>query len=343
MTVAIMGTDPHLDSCALAVIDEVMGTVIEETIVGNDGAGWDEAIKMCRRHNVARVGVEGASGYGRRLSQVLTRVGIEVVEIPTRLTARMRRIDGASKSDPGDAVAVARAGARPDVHRWQDEPDLEVLRVLVHRRETLVSTQTSEINALRALLVEVDPERAASLGRLRTTRQFDRLAKVRYGGDPHRETVAALIRELARDCRQRLARIRDMKRRIIEALPPIGWELVAKIHGCAELTAALLLAELAGTDGFATDAKLAKWAGAAPLDASSGKQQHHRLNRGGNRQANRALHTIIITQLSQHGEAVAYLEKRHHKTKKFAIRALKRHLARRIWKILHNHQPAPTT
>jgi len=102
------------------------------------------------------------------------------------------------------------------------------------------------------------------------------------------------------------------------------------------ISAATLLAEMAGTDRFATDAKFANWAGAAPLQASSGRHQRHRLNRGGNRQINAVLHTIILTQRRHHGPAHTYLQRRRTegKTEREAIRALKRHLARHIWKTL---------
>ncbi|MPZ51586.1 MAG: transposase [Acidimicrobiia bacterium] len=111
-------------------------------------------------------------------------------------------------------------------------------------------------------------------------------------------------------------------------------------HGIGMLTAASILAEVAGSGGFETDRHFASWAGVSPLDASSGKQERHRLNRGGNRQANRAIHLMITTQLAQKGQAHHYVNRRiteDGKTKREAIRAAKRYAARRIWKILKTH------
>jgi transposase len=115
--------------------------------------------------------------------------------------------------------------------------------------------------------------------------------------------------------------------------------LIDEFIGCNTIVAAQLLSQFAGTDGFATDAKMAAWAGTAPLDASSGRQQRHRLSRGGNRQANRAIHTIVVTQHGTGGPAADYIARRisEGKTPKEAIRAAKRHITRRIWKTLHHH------
>jgi transposase len=176
------------------------------------------------------------------------------------------------------------------------------------------------------------------MGRIRSLAQFDRLAKVRYGGNRHRRTVAALIRRIGADCRHRLGQIRQLETDLEHLLPPAGHALIGKIEGIGVITAAALLAELAGTDGFSTDAKMAAWAGTAPLDASSGRQQHHRLNRGGNRQANRAIHTIALTQLRHHGPAADYITHKmsQGKTRKEALRAVKRHITRQIWKTIRN-------
>ncbi|MDQ5833041.1 MAG: transposase, partial [Actinomycetota bacterium] len=108
------------------------------------------------------------------------------------------------------------------------------------------------------------------------------------------------------------------------------------LPGCGALTAAKLVGEVAGIERFRTDAKLAMHAGVAPLDVSSGRQQRHRLNRAGNRQLNRALHTIAITQKRVYAPAKAYLARRQAdgKTHKEALRALKRQLARRVFNIL---------
>ena len=332
------GCDCHLDSFTVAVIDGV-GQPLEVAAFGNRSQGWASALELAGRYRLGMVGIEGVSGYGLSLAQTLGRAGVEVLEVPTRLTARLRQIDGAGKTDPGDAVAIARAVLRGQGSVWRDDPDLETVRVVCHRREELVRAQTQEINRLRALIAEIDPERVQTMGRLRSLSQLRELAEVQYGGNCHRQTVAVLIRRLAADCCDRLVQIRSLEKTLAELLPPLGWALIRQTQGMGVITASSLLAELAGTDRFATDAKMAAWAGISPLDASSGRHQRHRLNRRGNRQANRAIHTIALTQLRHGGPAAHYINRRtaEGKTSKEALRAVKRHIIRHIWKIIRDN------
>jgi len=333
----VMGCDPHLDSFTVAVVDQT-GRCLETLTLPNRRSGWETAVGICRRLDLPTVGIEGASGYGQRLAQTLSAAGIRVLEVPTRLTARLRKVDGAGKTDPGDAAAIGRAVVSGQGSEWCDDPEGETLRIVTHRREELVRAQTQEINRLRALLAEIDPERAGTMTRIRNLSQLKVLTKVRYGGNRHRETVAVLIRQIAADCGSRLNQIRQLERTLKELLPKAGWTLVGNIQGIGVITAAVILAEMAGTDGFATDAQMAAWSGTAPLDASSGRQQRHRLNRGGNRQANRAIHTIALTQLRHQGQTFNYVKRRtaQGKTQKEALRAVKRHITRQIWKTIRN-------
>ena len=343
MTSLAMGCDTHLDWFTAAVVNPY-GQPVDQRRCHNGPAGYAEAVRMCRKHDITVVGIEGASSHGRPLAAYLTAQGIEVHDVPARVTAAGR--DTGGKTDPGDAIAVAKAVASARGYRWIDDPDREALRVVVHRRETLVRAQTADINAMRALLTEIDPQRSASMGRLRSKRALQSLARVRYHGDTHRDTVAGMIRDIARECLRRREQINQLAKTIARLLPPEALRLIAEIEGCGVITAGILFAELAGTAGFATAAKFAKWAGAAPIPVASGRTDRYRLNRGGNRQANRALHIIIVTQHRRGGEAADYIRRRQSdgKTQKEAIRAAKRHLARRIWKLIYTPQPqtAPT-
>lgn len=336
----VAGCDPHLDTITVSVINSI-GEPIETVTIPNTTTGWKQVSDLCAHHDVTHIGIEGASGFGRCLAESLIDQAFTVIEVPTRITARTRRIDGAGKTDPGDSIAIARAVARGDGSVWHDQPDLETIRLLINERDRQVSDQTRAVNQLRALLIELDPQLAASLGRLgRTKAPFQRLALLDDHRDIRRATITMLIRQAATECLRRLERIQTLTTLIDQQLPPIGHELQT-IHGCGVISAGIIIGELAGTAGFTTDAQLAAWAGTAPLDASSGRQQRHRLNRGGNRQVNRAIHTIIITQLQTGGEAAVYVNRRiaEGKTRKEAIRAAKRHLTRRIWKITHKHHP----
>lgn len=335
----VAGCDPHLETVTVAVVDGA-GRQVEVVTVPNTARGWAATVEMCHRLKVETVGIEGASGYGRRLAQTLDQAGIRVREVPTRLTARTRRVDGTGKTDPGDARTIARAVARGEGNQWVNDETLETIRVLSGRRDHLVKTQTGDINQLRALITQLDPAYAARLGRLRSVRSFQTLTALTVTGGSHIGAVVELIHQIAQTCLDRLTQIRHLEQQLDQHMPPAGKALIDQIPGCGTVVAGQLLAQLAGTDRFATPAKMAAWAGTAPLDASSGRQQRHRLNRGGNRQANRAIHTIITTQASHHGEAHHYITRRiqEGKTRREATRAAKRHLTRRIWKILHTHQ-----
>lgn len=341
----VAGCDPHLDTITVAVIDPGTGAELVTRTVPNSQSGWEMTVALCQQVGITRAGIEGASGLGRRLAQTLSGAGVEVLEVPTRLTAATRRIDGAGKTDPGDARTVARAVARGEGNRWSDTPVFETLRIFTSRRDHLVSDQTRDINELRALLIHIDPQLSASMNRIRSRRQLQSLTQLDITpADPHQTAIIQLVTEIAATCLRRLNDIEQLTARITEAMPPVGQALIEAFVGCGVIVAAQILSQLAGTDGFHSDAKMAAWAGTAPLDATSGRQQRHRLNRGGNRQANRAIHTIITTQLRFSGQAHTYIQRRtaEGKTTREATRAAKRHLTRRIWKILRDHGLTPT-
>jgi len=143
------------------------------------------------------------------------------------------------------------------------------------------------------------------------------------------------LRELTQTIRALEAEIADLARQLAPGL-------LAE-PGCGPLTAAELVGEIAGAHRFASDAKLARAAGIAPIPVSSGKTNRHRLDRGGNRQINAAIHRIAVTRSRVHAETIDYLERKQAegKTKREAIRSLKRHLARRIWHLLQTPPPIP--
>jgi len=341
-TVTVMGCDPHLDTISAAIVDEI-GRELAAVTVPNSPVGWCRLAELANEFEVVQVGIEGASGYGVSLTRILDGLGFEVREIPTRLTAERRKAEGRSKTDPGDARTIARAAAAGEGHRWADTPETEIIRILTVRREQLVAQQTADINQLRAFVTELDPERSAGASRLRSPKAIHRFVIFEID-DPSRyqQTLLDVIGQIAETCIGRIEQISQLETQMQEALPAAGHALIERFKGCGLITACQILAEIAGVDGFATDAKFAAWSGSAPLDASSGRQQFHRLNRSGNRQVNRALHTIVVTQLRQGGDAADFASRHNPGNKKAlrkrTIRAAKRHVARQVWKTLRDHQ-----
>jgi transposase len=206
--------------------------------------------------------------------------------------------------------------------------------LLLDHREDLVAERTRIQQRLRWLLHDLDPDieiRERSLDQCSTLKHVaGRLRRM------DQTTEVRICRELVRRCGELSRRAGELERELRSLVKREAPQLLA-LPGCGVLTAAKLIAEVAGIERFSSDAKLAKLAGVAPLDASSGRQQRHRLNRKGNRQLNLALHRIAVTQARIYAPARQYLARRQAegKTKREALRALKRHLARRVFRILN--------
>jgi transposase len=329
----VIGVDPHKQTHTAAAVDRQTGELLGELTVRGHEEGHARLLEWAREFDGERsFALEDCRQVSCRLERFLIGRAERVVRVPPKLMARTRRSARArGKSDAIDALAVARAAIRepelPEAHSRE-------LRLLVDHREDLVCERTRIQNRLRWHLHEIDPELeppARTLGRLSQLGGLGRrLAR--------REQTAQvrIARELVGRCRE-LTRQANRLEREVETLVRREAPQLLALPGCGALTAARLVGEIAGVERFRTDAQLAMHAGVAPLDVSSGRQQRHRLNRAGNRQLNRALHTIAVTQQRVYAPAKEYLARRQAdgKTKREALRALKRQLARRVFNLLH--------
>jgi transposase len=270
------------------------------------------------------------------LERALLAAGEQLVRVPHKLMAPQRRSGRArGKSDPIDALAVARAALRePDLDRPRPaERALRELKLLVDHRDDLVSERTRVQQRLRWHLHELDPVLAPPAGALDRTLWLDRLARQL---SQHSHSVQVRIaRELVVRCRTLTRAILQLDRELEQRTASVS---LRRLPGCGAVTAAKLLGEIGPIERYRSDAQLARHAGVAPLEASSGRVQRHRLDRGGNRQLNRALHQIAITQSRIHPPARAYLERRKAdgKSRREALRCLKRQLARTVYTTLKN-------
>ena len=268
------------------------------------------------------------------LERFLVAHGERVVRVAPKLMGQSRRCSRSyGKSDGIDALAVARAALRePDLPEARlAGPELEV-KLLLDHRDDLVGEANRAVNRLRWHLHDIAPTLEVPRGRLDRCSWMERLARRLAGLE---QTTRVRI------CRQQLRRMRSLAREIGRPSTPVGFASQPRsralaLPGCGVLTAAKVVAEVAGVERFRGDASLAMMAGAAPLDASSGRHQRHRLNRKGNRQLNLALHRIAVTQARVHAPARAYLERKRAegKSRREALRCLKRHLARAVWRRL---------
>ena len=337
--VVSIGVDPHVDTVSAAGVDGV-GSVLWEATVANTVAGIGGLIDSVGGNGDRRWAIEGSGGLGRLLADELLSRGGVVLEVPTRLTARLRLRAGFSKSDRLDAAAIARLGLSESLPVVQHRLVVEALRVLWGQREALVGAQVEAANRIRARLREYDSETARRLGRLRSVRGFQAVSETVEPDDPnpHRRALAMTIRIDVEEALRRHEWIKQLETEIKAIMPPAGIELMA-IEGIGLIGAAAIIAATGDVTRFPTEGHYARYAGTAPLDASSGRQQRHRLNRWGNRDLNKVIHVAIVTQLRRRGEAHHYITRRisEGKTRQEAIRTAKRHLTRRIYRTLKQH------
>ena len=266
--------------------------------------------------------------------------GERVLRVPTRLMADARRGGRErGKSDSIDAIAVARAALREGLAKLPaaqlEGPELD-LRLLVDHRERLVRQRVALNNTLQWHLHDLWPELTLPGGALFSTKWGTRIA--RRLGRAEQSTRVRIARDELRRLREPTQTINSLEAEIAALVRSIAPQLLSE-PGFGPLTAAKLVGEIAGAGRFRSDAKLARSAGIAPLPISSANTNRHRLDRGGNRQINAAIHRVAITRARCDPETQTYITRKtaEGKTHREAIRSLKRHLARRIWHLL---QPA---
>lgn len=339
----VIGADTHKRSHTIAVVNEATGRMLADRTLPATRRAFENLLMWARSlDNGERVwAIEDCRHVSGALERFLLAHGERVVRVPPKLMAGARSsARERGKSDVIDAVAIARAAIREGLDTLPIArlagPELDV-RLLVDHRERLVGQRTALINDLRWQLHDLWPEHHIPPRALITSRWQDRVG---------RRLTAAEQTARIRIARDELRRIRDLSRAITQLereLAKLVTELAPALlaePGCGVLTAAKLIGEIAGITRFATDAKLARTAAAAPIPASSGRTDRHRLDRGGNRQLNCALHRIAVTKARIDPQTAAYLDRKQSegKSRREALRCLKRHLARRIFKLLQPPQ-----
>ena len=278
--------------------------------------------------------------------RVLIARGERVLRVPTKLMAETRRgARSRGKSDSIDSIAVARAALREGLDELPaarlDGPELDV-RLLVDHRERLVRERVGLNNTLQWHLHDLWPELELPGSSLIYGRWAPRVARRLARAE---QTVRVRIaRDELRRLRELSSAIKALEAEIATLVASVAPRLLTQ-PGFGPLTAAKLVGEIAGAKRFSSDAKLARAAGLAPIPASSGKTNRHRLDRGGNRQVNAAIHRVAVTRARCHPETRDYIARKtaEGKTTREAIRCLKRHLARRIWHLLQPPHPVGGT
>ena len=328
----VIGLDAHKRTHTVVVVDAT-GRKLAERTVATSRAGHLALLRWARHWRQRTWAVEDCRHLTRRLEIDLLAVGERVVRVPPKLMAGTRRSNREpGKSDPIDALSVARAALRePDLPTARVDGVERELRLLVDHREDLVVDRTGHQERLRWFLVElgiVEPP-ARSLDRAVV---LDRLERALA---PRTEPVARFARDLLVRIRE-LTQAVDMLEREIRVLAERVAPSLLALTGCGHLTAAKLVGQTAGVTRFRSRAAFARHNGTAPVPVWSGNTVRHRLNRGGDRQLNVALHRIAITQLQREGPGREYVAKRMAAgdTKTEAIRALRRRLSDEVFRRL---------
>lgn len=333
------GVDTHGEIHVAAAVDEA-GRILGTESFPATPAGYRALHAWLGRHGqLMRVGVEGTGSYGKGLCRYLTAEGVEVIEVnrPDRQRRRRR-----GKSDPVDAESAALAALNGEASATPKSGDglVESLRALVVARRSAVKARTQAANQLRDLIVTAPDQLRCRLSGLDTEQRVEICARFRPGEMTQAEAMVEAtkfaLRSLAQRHLQLTAEIDTLETHITQLCAHINPGLLGARGVGAHVAAALLIAAGDNPDRMHSEAAFAALCGVSPVEASSGKVARHRLNRGGNRQANWALWAITLVRMSHDPTTAAYVARRTRegKTKREIIRCLKRHIAREMYKLI---------
>jgi len=332
-----VGVDTHLDVHVAHAADQ-LGRHVDTLQVPTTPAGYAQLLAWARRRGrPVAWGVEGTGCYGAALARFLAAHGQTVLEV-NRPDRQARRLKG--RSDPLDAAAAARAvqAGRARVVPKAGTGQVEMIRSLRVARSTAMRSRTQAINALRALLVTAPAELREQLRDRSAARLVGAAAELQPGPVSSPRAAAMLaLRVLARRYQalsQELACLSAELDRLTRAAAP---RLLARFGIGPDSAGALLVAAGDNPGRLRSDACFAMLCGSSPIPASSGKTTRHRLNRGGDRQANAALYRIVMVRLRYHQPTKDYMARRlaQGKTQKEVIRCLKRYVAREVFAALN--------
>lgn len=333
MGVAI-GVDSHKSSLAAAALDE-LGRVVGVREFPNDARGHDALHKWSKAQGHERViGIEGAGSFGAGLARHLLEADEKVHEVPAFLTHRERkRNPSKGKSDPADAVAIARVVARGEGLSSPRRADVFVdLKLLSDHRDQLVRARTRLINRTHTDLVISHPGYEKKIPKLNSKKNQAAALRLLRGD---RSVRADLIRDRIGEIRHLTKRIADVEKQIAGKVNESGTTLTA-LAGIGFVVAAKILGEVGDPARVRSKGAFAMLTGTAPIEASSGTTKRHRLNRGGNRQLNYALHMMARARLRHDADTKAYVARRQlqGKSDKEAMRCLKRHISNVVFRQL---------
>lgn len=334
----VVGIDAHKRTHTAVAVDETGKQIGTKTVVANS-TGHLELVRWAKGLGDHCFAVEDCRHISRRLERDLLSAGESLTRVPPKLMAKVRRsARQLGKSDPIDALSVARAAQREDnLPTARLDGDERKVRLLTDHREDLVNERTRCQNRLHWHLHELDPNLTLAVSSMGRYVVLDRLGALCAS---HSGPVAEIAAELVEKIRALTIRINELEREIGALVATMAPTLL-ELHGCGALSAAKIIGETAGIDRFGDRARFARFNGTAPIPVWSSNTIRFRLNRGGNRQVNAALHRIAVTQL-RGGPGKDYVERRiaMGNTKAEAIRALRRRISDEVYRRLTIDQVA---
>ena len=339
----VIGVDTHADTHTAAVVDARTGGVLARATVGADPDGYADLVALAEAHSGLRAwAVEGAGGYGAGLARHLAAAEELVVELDRPVRARRR---GGSKSDPIDAERAAReALGRTQLAQPKTGPERAAVAMHLTARRAAVQAATTAQRQLRALVITAPEAVRARFRGQSTTAMATTAIRLRptTGSDLEVREALSVLRTLARRI-VFLTEEADEHERTIRALIRSWRPDLLDVSGVGPIVAGAVLTAWSHPGRIHNEAAFAMLAGVAPIPASSGKTTRYRLNRSGDRQLNRALHTIALSRLRYDPDTRAYAERRRAqgKTDREIKRCLKRYIARQLHRQLEN-PPHPT-
>ena len=341
----VVGIDTHLDEHALAVVGAPAGAVVAQRSVRASAHGYAAAVQFADTHaNGARVwAIEGAGHYGAGLARYLAGRGETVLEVGRGPRAE-RRLRG--KNDPLDAIRAARSALASETLTLPRAGERrEALRLLLLARRSAVDVRKEALVQLRSVIVTAPDRLREELRGLPVQRLLVRCSRLRRSSSAPPDELATrqVLRSLARRIESATAEAAELEREILANVRALAPQLLDE-PGVGPIVAAQVIVAWSHQGRVRSEAAFARLAGVAPIPASSGQTVRHRLSRGGDRQLNRALHTVILHRRQHDPVTKAYIARRiaEGKTRREATRLLKRYLARHLYRVLQNQTPLMT-
>jgi transposase len=333
----VLGVDTHLDAHVAVALDG-LGRHLGELAVPTTKKGYENLLSWADGFGQVRcAGVEGTSSYGAILARHLRSAGIGVLEVERPKRRHLRR---KGKSDSKDAERAARAVLAGETAGEAKSADgrVEMIRVLRAARRSALKARTQAANQLRGVRVTAPEALQQRLRGLSTKELVGVATRFRLGGDPDdvEEATKFALRSVARRYRALSEEIADLDARLHRLVGEAAPELISLPAVGTDHAATLLVVAGDNPERLKSEASFASLCGVSPVEASSGRVVRHRLNRGGNRDANRALHLICVVRLRVDERTRRYAARRasEGKSKREIIRCLKRYVAREVYRIL---------